>query len=66
MTTSSRENINPTTIYDPIDYTHITIPKGKKLAFISGQVAWDKNLDVVEVDDLAKQTNMVYQNIESA
>ena len=66
MTKSSRENINPSTIHDPIGYTHITIPKGKKFVFLSGQVAWDKNLNVVEVDDLAKQTNMVYKNVESA
>lgn len=44
----------------------MTIPKGKKIVFLSGQVAWDKNLKVVEAYDLAKQTNMVYQNIESA
>ena len=66
MLSKHREVINPSTIHDTIGYSHITIPKGRKLVFISGQVAWDKNMNVVEVDDLAKQTDMVYQNIEHA
>lgn len=62
----SRKNINPEKIHDPIGYTHVTIPKGNKIIFLSGQVPWDKDLNVVEVDDLEKQTNMVYKNIEHA
>lgn len=61
-----REIINPEKIHDPIGYTHVTIPKGKKFVFISGQVAWDKNLNLVEKGDLAKQTDMVYQNLGHA
>jgi len=66
MQSKHREIINPSKIHDTIGYSHITIPKGRKLVFISGQVAWDKNMKVVEVGDLAKQTDMVYQNIEHA
>ena len=66
MKSEYREIINPEKIHDPIGYTHVTIPKGNKLAFISGQVAWNKNLEVIEVGDLTKQTEMVYQNIEQA
>lgn len=66
MTSKHREVINPSTIHDPIGYTHITIPKGKKIIFFAGQVAWDKDMNVVEVDDLAKQTDQVYKNIEHA
>lgn len=66
MSSKYREIVNPKNIHDPIGYTHVTIPKGNKLVFLSGQVAWDKNLNVVEEGDLAKQTDMVYQNIEHA
>ena len=62
----NREIINPKKIHDPLGYTHITIPKGKKMIFISGQVAWDKDYNVVDEGDLAKQTDMVYQNLEHA
>lgn len=44
----------------------MTIPKGNKITFISGQVAWSKELQVIEVGDFQKQTDMVYQNIEHA
>lgn len=66
MKSKNREVINPKNIHDPIGYTHVTIPKGKRLVFLSGQVAWDKDLNVVGEGDLAKQTDMVYQNIEHA
>lgn len=66
MQSKHREVINPRTIHDPIGYTHVTIPKGKKIVFIAGQVAWDKNMKVVDVGNLATQTDMVYQNIKHA
>lgn len=66
MTSKHREIINPAKIHVPPGYTHVTIPKGKKIVFLSGQVAWDKDYNVVDEGDLAKQTDMVYQNIEHA
>lgn len=47
-------------------FAHVVIPKGKKIVFLSGQLAWDKDFQGVGVNDLAKQTNMVYQNIQQA
>lgn len=44
----------------------MTITKGNNLAFISNQVAWNKDLEVIEVGDLTKQIDMIYQNIEQA
>jgi enamine deaminase RidA (YjgF/YER057c/UK114 family) len=66
MESNNREIINPEKIHDPIGYTHVTVPVGNKLVFLSGQVAWDKNMNVVGVGDLVKQTDMVYQNIGHA
>jgi len=66
MKSEYREIINPGKTHDPIGYTHVTIAKGNKMAFISGQVAWNKELQVVGVGDLEKQTDMVYRNIEHA
>src|SRR5690625_1220521 len=64
MKNENREIINPEKIHDPIGFTHVTVPKGNKLVLLSVQVAWVKDMNVVEVDDLVKQTDMVYQNIE--
>lgn len=66
MQSKFREIINPSKIHDPIGFTHVVIPKGNKIAFLSGQLAWDKDFQVVGVNDLAKQTTMVYRNIQHA
>ncbi|RXT07968.1 RidA family protein [Ammoniphilus sp. CFH 90114] len=66
MHSKHREIINPSTIHDPFGYTHVVIPKGKKIVYLSGQVAWDRDLQVIDIGDLAKQTDMVYQNIQHA
>lgn len=66
MISKHREVMNPKNIHEPIGYTHVTIPKGKKVIFLSGQVAWDKDFHVVVEGDLEKQTEMVYQNISHA
>lgn len=66
MQSEFREIINPSMIHDPVDFTHVVIPKGKRIAFLSGQLAWDKDFQIVGVNDLAKQTDRIYQNIQHA
>lgn len=66
MQSKHREIINPEKIHDPVGFTHVVIPKGEKIVFLSGQLAWDNNFKVVGENDLAKQTRMVYQNIQYA
>lgn len=66
MGSKFRETINPDTMYEPPGFSHIVIPQGKKLVFISGQVAWDKDHQVMGKNDLAEQTKQVYRNLQLA
>lgn len=66
MESEFRKTINPETMYDPPGFSHIAIPQGEKLVFISGQVAWDKNHQIVGKNDLAEQTRQVYRNLQLA
>lgn len=66
MESEFRRTMNPDTMYDPPGFSHIVIPQGKKLVFISGQVAWDKKHQVVGKNDLAEQTKQVYRNLQLA
>jgi len=66
MKSKHRGIVNPEKIHDPIGYTHLTIPRGKKVIFLSGQVAWNKDYEIVGKNDLRKQTEMVYENIGHA
>lgn len=66
MESEFRRTMNPDTMYDPPGFSHIVIPQGKKLVFISGQVAWDKDHQVVGKNDLAEQTKQVYRNLQLA
>ena len=57
MSQSLRTILNPEGIHDPIGYSHIGITNGKRLAFIAGQTASDKEYNIVGVGDLAQQTD---------
>ena len=63
-----RETINPNTLFDPSQYgfSQIVVSNPGKMVFISGQVAWDENMTIVGVNDLAKQTQKSLDNLELA
>jgi len=63
-----RETINPKSLFDSIQYgfSQIVISNPGKNVFISGQVAWDSNLNIVGKNDLAKQTQKSLDNLELA
>ena len=63
-----REAINPESLFDSRQYgfSQIVVSNQGKLVFISGQVAWDENLNVVGGNDLAKQTLKSLDNLETA
>src|SRR6187402_2160986 len=59
--------LNPASLAPPNGYSHVAeVDLGIcKMLILSGQVALDKEGNLVGKDDLAKQTNQVFQNIQS-
>lgn len=62
------ETINPSPLFDSraFGFSQIVISNPGKIVFISGQVAWDQNLNIVGKNDLAKQAQKSLDNIEIA
>ena len=63
-----KECINPKSLFNSIQFGFSQIVKSKpgKHVFISGQVAYDENLNVVGDLDLAKQTQKSIDNLKIA
>ena len=59
-----KEFINPSTIHQPTGYTHVV--KSGNTVFIAGQVAMDKNGQVVGEGDIEAQTRQALANLEAA
>src|SRR5688500_1168741 len=65
--TSLVQMTNPSTVHTPKGYSHVAkIDLGNcTMLIISGQVALDKQGNLVGKDDLAKQTEQVFLNIKN-
>lgn len=61
---ANREIVNPETVFQADGFTHGVISNGGRILFISGQVAWDKDFQLVGEGDLAAQSRKVYENIQ--
>ncbi len=63
-----RKTVNPKTLFDSRKYgfSQIVVSDPGKNVYISGQVAWDENLNIVGIDDLAKQTQKAIDNLNFA
>jgi enamine deaminase RidA (YjgF/YER057c/UK114 family) len=60
------ERINPAGLMKPTGYTHVVTVQGGKLVFVAGQVALDKDGNVVGKGDLRAQAKQVYDNLRTA
>lgn len=60
--------INPNELFNSIQYgfSQITVCKPGRFVFISGQVAWDENLQIVGKGDLKIQTQKALDNLKAA
>jgi enamine deaminase RidA (YjgF/YER057c/UK114 family) len=47
-------------------YSHVVVASGEKLVFISGQLARDKNGDIVGAGDMRAQIRQVGENLRNA
>jgi enamine deaminase RidA (YjgF/YER057c/UK114 family) len=57
---------NPATIHKPMGYSHVAEATGGKLVYVSGQVAFDLQGNLVGRDDFAAQVRQVFANLAAA
>ncbi|WP_417624749.1 RidA family protein [Paremcibacter congregatus] len=62
----SREVLNPEDMYGTVafGFSHATTSTSVKTIHCAGQVAWDKDYNVVGGDDLASQCRQVFDNLK--
>lgn len=60
----NRKIVNPDKVFSADGFTHAVVSEGDKTIYISGQLAWDTNFQVVGEGNLAKQTTQVFENIQ--
>ncbi len=63
-----RQAINPDGLFDSTQYgfSQVIIAQPGNPVFISGQVAWDENLNIVGKNDLKTQTQKAIDNLNIA
>ena len=57
---------NPPTLSKPAGYSHIAEVNSGKIVYIAGQIAVDKDGNVVGKGDFAKQVRQVFENLTAA
>ncbi|MCG8687475.1 MAG: Rid family hydrolase [Desulfobacterales bacterium] len=59
---------NPRTLFDSrqFGFSQVAVAKPGTHIFVSGQVAWDENLEIVGPNDLAVQTRKSLDNLDVA
>ena len=64
----ARKTGNPEALFNSTQYgfSQITISTPGKIVFISGQVAWDENLNIIGENNLEKQTRKAIDNLKIA
>jgi reactive intermediate/imine deaminase len=57
---------NPPTLSKPTGYTHVVQIEGGKTVYISGQIAFDKDGNLVGAGDMKAQAEQVFKNLLAA
>jgi enamine deaminase RidA (YjgF/YER057c/UK114 family) len=60
------KHTNPTGIHPPTGYTHVVEVQPGRVAYISGQVAFNQAAELVGEGDIVAQTRQVFENIKAA
>lgn len=60
------EKFNPTELATPNGFTHVCVTDLPKTIYVSGQVSYDNDGNIVGENDLEAQTAQVYRNISTA
>ena len=63
-----KEYVNPQTLFPslPHGFSQVVVASGRKMAFISGQTAWDSGKNIVGGDSLLEQARQALRNVEAA
>ena len=61
----SVELINPKGLYEPPVYTQLAVGRGSRLVFVSGQVGYDAEGNLVS-DDVVEQAEQAFRNVRTA
>jgi enamine deaminase RidA (YjgF/YER057c/UK114 family) len=61
----ARQHINPAGVSAPTSYTHVVAAEGRRIVFISGQVAINPKGEIVGEGDLSKQAEQVFENLKT-
>jgi len=62
----SVELINPEGLYEPGSYTHVAIGRGSRIVYISGQVGFDADGQLVGEGNHVLQAQQAYRNLAIA
>src|SRR5436309_14232395 len=61
-----KEFINPPAISTPTGYTHVVSARGQRMIYVSGQVAVDRQGNLIGAGDLRAQAQQVFENVKAA
>lgn len=61
---SNNQKINPDGLFKSKGFTQAVSSTGSKTVYVSGQLPWDNNAQLVGGDDLEEQTRQVFRNIK--
>jgi enamine deaminase RidA (YjgF/YER057c/UK114 family) len=62
----ARQLVNPPELHPAPGFSHIAIGEGRRIVCFAGQVAIDREFDIVGGDDLHAQTLAAMRNLEQA
>lgn len=66
MNNSQHRFINPEAISQPTGYTHVVESRGSRTVYISGQVAFDQQGNIVGLNDMQAQAVQIFENLKAA
>jgi enamine deaminase RidA (YjgF/YER057c/UK114 family) len=59
------QHLNPDGVSQPTGYTHVVVGDGRRVVFVSGQIAVDGQGQLVGEGDLARQAEQVFENLKT-
>lgn len=63
-----KNSISPNSLFESTQFgfSQITVSEPGKMVFISGQISWDENMNIIGKQDLEKQTEKSILNLQEA
>ena len=61
-----RELVNPAELHPAPGFSHVAVAEGRRLVFLAGQVALDRDFSLIGGEDLLEQTKAATRNVKTA